>query len=93
MSQITEVVTDADYPALETPELKVVKHRLWPVSYMYKGVRYDDIRTYKPTSGEYVIGEEFIVETLHPVALPEDATTKARIAELKAELARLEGEA
>ena len=91
MDQITEVVTDADYPGIEAPEMKVVNHKLWPVSYIYKGERYDALYFYKPNDEKYWVGEPIIVGVSHPVEMPESAAKKARISELKAELIKLEG--
>ena len=80
-------VTDKDYGEMT---VKVVKHELWPVSYLYKGRQYDVIYTYKPLANECVVGEAFTVETMHPTTIPVSAARKARIAELKAELEKLE---
>jgi len=72
-------------------ELKIVKHQLWPVSYVNDdGEQVDAIYTFNPrAAGGYFVGEAFFVETLHPTDMSE-THRQAKIDEMKAQIAKLE---
>ena len=88
----TTEINDSDYQPV--PSMQIVKHKLWPVSYVKDGKQYNALWTFNPTlalrDGEqYFVGEFFTVETLHPAQMDVDERLQ-RIAELKAELESLE---
>jgi len=69
--------------------MKVIKHTLYPISYIGKdGEQYDTCWSHKPAGADYFVGESFVVELLHPETMGEDAR-QARIASLEAEIASL----
>ena len=82
-------VTDKDYGELT---VKAVKHKLWPVSYINdEGKQVDTLYCFNPAEvcPDYVVGEAFIVETLHPINMESDYK-QAKIAALKEKIAKLE---
>lgn len=69
---------------------KVVKHTLWPVSYLDErtGNQVDSVWTNEPYGMEFTKGESFVVETLHPVDLA-GTDRDALIADLEEKLEAL----
>jgi hypothetical protein len=77
-------------------DIKVVKHTLYPVSYLTNtGEQMDVVWQHDPSKhskDEYFVGEAFTVELIHPVTMGEEAK-QAKIAELEKELAILKEKA
>ena len=74
--------------------VKPVQHRLWPVSYINDdGQQVDSLYCFDPSgvNKEYWVGESFIVETLHTIKM-DDTAKQEKLAKLKAQIAKLEGE-
>jgi hypothetical protein len=74
-------------------DIKVVKHKLFPVSYINdKGEQVDCIYEWNPSyverCKEWYIGEEFTVELIHPATMSDTAKI-AKIAQMEAEVAKL----
>ena len=78
-------VSDSDYNLT----VKVVKHELWPVSYIDdSGKQVDTVWTFEPGGSEFHVGEVFYVETLHPIDLLPEAKA-SKIARMEAALEAL----
>lgn len=76
-------------PQTEEKDMKVIKHTLYPISYIADdGTQVDTCWGHKPIGGEFWVGESFVVELLHPETMGEEAR-QAKIAELEAELEAL----
>ena len=74
--------------------VKAVKHKLWPVSYINDdGEQVDALYSFNPSKVDktYWVGEAFFVETLHTIKV-DDTAKQEKLAKLKAQIAKLEGE-
>ena len=87
-------ITDADYPPVQETNMKTVTHKLWPVSYINDdGSQVDSLYTFNPkrVDPSYIVGEPINLGAQHPDDMLE--THKAgKVADLKAKLAKLEGD-
>ena len=80
-------ITDKDYPPV--CEVKVVKHTLYPISFIDSdGKQQNCIWNFAPTLTDEWVGESFVVETLHPVAMSRHSI-EAKIEATEAELVKL----
>ena len=69
--------------------MNIKKHTLYPISYIAEdGTQIDTCWGHKPIGGEFWVGEQFVVELLHPETLGEEAM-QAKIKALEAELEAL----
>ena len=82
-------VTDKDYGELT---VKVVTHKLWPVSYINdEGGQVDTLYSFDPSRVDktYWVGEAFTIEVMHTASM-DDNSRQAKIDDLKAQIAKLE---
>jgi len=79
---MNEEISDIDYNLT----VKIVRHKLWPVSYIDdNGVQVDTVWNFKPSGDEFHVGEACFFELIHPKDLPQEERA-AKIARIESEL-------